>query len=451
MKRISFLLVICILMCLAVGCNKDTNPDGTKKVKKTYLNVAVWASNEERAVMEPLFKKFEEEHPDTQLFVDYIISNQYKNKILTSLAGGTGPDVFLVYCSLFSAFQEKNVLYPLEELIVKDETFSKEDYLDSALNQFSRDGNLYCIPRDMLPISFIAYNKDCFDEKGLPYPKDFMTYPELIDLAQKVGVKKGNQISTFGLYLVDPMTVIKSYGGELVDNVEHPTKSAMTDEKFVKGVQLYHDMIYKYRISPTKAEIDAIGQDAMSMLKSKNIAMFWSGSWTLYMCKQEKENLNFGYVAGPHQPGMEPRFYQGGAGYGINKNTKHVEESWRMLKFITGYDSQYAMAESDYLFPSRKDVIKTLYIDKPTDEYGSRVNMAKAAEYVLPYPKTYISDKIEAAGSRDFDNYFLDTQSLEKTIKNVDKKINAVFAEEREKQARRAARKAKREARKKKK
>ena len=348
-KIILLILSLVFILVFAVGCN---NSGGEKKAKKTYLNVAVWASNEERAVLEPLFDKFEAENPDIQLFVDYILSNQYKNKILTSLAGGTGPDVFLVYCSLFSAFQEKNVLYPLEELIAKDPTFKKSDYLDSALNQFSKNGDLYCIPRDMLPLSFIAYNKKCFDEKGLPYPKDFMTYPELIDLAQKVGEKNEHQITRFGLYLVDPYEVILSYGGELVDNVENPTKGAVNDPRFVKGLQLYHDMIYKYRISPTKAEIDAIGQDTMSMLKSGNIAMFWSGTWTLRSCLENKEDLDFGYVQGPHQPGMEPRFLQGGAGYGINANTKHLDESWRMLKFITGYDVQFAMADCDYLFPS---------------------------------------------------------------------------------------------------
>ncbi len=444
MKHKLILLVLSIILVLifAIGCNDS----GEGKVKKTYLNVAVWASNEERAVLEPLFKKFDEENPDIQLFVDYILSNQYKNKILTSLAGGTGPDVFLVYCSLFAAFQEKNVLYPLEELIAKDPSFKKDDYLESALNQFSKNGDLYCIPRDMLPLSFIAYNKDCFDEKGLPYPTDFMTYPELIDLAQKVGNKNDHQITRFGLYLVDPETVILSYGGEMVDSVENPTKGAIDDPRIVKGLELYHDMIYKYRISPTKAEIDAIGQDAMSMLKSGNIAMFWSGVWTLRSCLENKDELNFGYVQGPHQPGVEPRFHQGGAGYGININTKHVEESWRMLKFITGYEAQYAMAECDYLFPSRKDVLKELYIEKPKDEYGNRMNMVKAAEYVIPTPKTYISDKIQAAYGRDFDNYFLDTQSLEKTVKNAQKKVNGVFEEEREKQARREARKAKRDA-----
>ena len=56
---------------------------------------------------------------------------------------------------------------------------------------------------------------------------------------------------------------------------------------------------------------------------------------------------------------------------------------------------------------------------------------------------------MDAAG-RVFDNYFLDTISLEKTVKDAQKKVDAVFQEERDKQARREARKAKKEAKKKK-
>jgi len=437
-KALLFLIIILVVLC--VGCGKnDTNPDGTKKVKKTYLNVAIWASADEREICEPVFKEFEKQNPDIQLFVEYVLSNQYKNKILTSLAGGSGPDVFLVYNGLFAAFQSKNVLYNLDGLIKEDKTFKLNDYLPTALNTFQKDGSTYGIPRDMLPLSMIFYNKKCFDDRNLPYPTDNMTIEDLVTLAQKVTDRKGAQTTTYGLYLTDPYCIQGMFGGDIVNDIQNPTKSGVKTPEYKKGLEYYYDLIYKYKTTPSKAEMESAGTDAISMLKSGNIAMEWSGVWLLNFLKRDKE-LDFGYVAGPHAKGYKPRWVSGGAAYCINANTKHVDDSWRLLKYLTSEEVQTKMADSDYLMPSNVKVLDKLYIKNPTDAYGNRAAMAKTADYVVTYPKTFLFDKLGDACSLEVDKYLLQKQDIDKTIKRMDYKITEIFAEDAAQKARREAR-----------
>lgn len=57
-------------------------------------------------------------------------------------------------------------------------------YPQFAQDLYSRDGSIYAIPKDYDGIG-LFYNKAIFDEMGVDYPTDDMSWDELKDLATK--------------------------------------------------------------------------------------------------------------------------------------------------------------------------------------------------------------------------------------------------------------------------
>ncbi len=179
-------LVLVIVMCATLGL---AGCGGNKNSKEKTVNekgqVVVRVSMQEGSVQEQtveLLKKYQADNTNMTFKVEPIVG-EYTSKLITQASAGTAPDIVWVSDVNVRLFASKNLLEDISKYY-KTYNFDSEDVYESMLRCGQYEGKQYMIPRDFNQV-ITYYDKRMFDEVGVAYPKDNMTWDEFIATASK--------------------------------------------------------------------------------------------------------------------------------------------------------------------------------------------------------------------------------------------------------------------------
>ncbi len=85
----------------------------------------------------------------------------------------------------------------LAPFVEADADFQPEDFYPGALEGYRRDNGTWAIPV-ALDVSVVAYHKAMFDATGVAYPEPGWTWEDLINRAQALRVREGNEVVQWG-------------------------------------------------------------------------------------------------------------------------------------------------------------------------------------------------------------------------------------------------------------
>src|SRR3989442_1626458 len=108
----------------------------------------------------------------------------YRERLLTSMAAGSPPDVFQLDNIDLPALVNRGVVLDLAPYLTR----AAVDIacLDqTALSIFSSANAVYGLPRGYTPL-VVVYNKDLFDRAGIPYPRDDWTWDDFLRIAKRL-------------------------------------------------------------------------------------------------------------------------------------------------------------------------------------------------------------------------------------------------------------------------
>ena len=384
-KIISFALIGALATSALVGCgSKETNAKeegGNEVVQITYN---AWGAADEDAVMKKLIAAFEEKNPDIKVKYNHI-PDDYANKMNTVLAGGAAPDVFLTSDGDFGRWTKAGLLMNIQEK-VDASGIKVDDMWDSALGRYKFDGkllgqgDLYALPKDIGP-TVLYYNKDIFTAAGVEFPSadKAMTTEEFLEMSQKLTVKDDSgKITQYGTGPVWWEGFLWSNGGDFLN--ESKTEFIMNQPEGVEAMQYSADLINKYQVSPdSKATAD---MNADQMFSTGKIATIGGGRWMVPTYRK----LSFDWDIAPmptFEIGSESG-WSGSVGYAMYKNTKHPDESFRLIEFLSGEEGQKLGTELGFQIPTFKSMSNTDLFLQPGQKPEHAEVFIKAAENERP-------------------------------------------------------------------
>lgn len=338
--------------------------EGTSDAKASgTINFYYWDDKQSDGV-NGIIELFNKENPDIKVVATQIPSGEYWTKLQTSLPTGTGPDVF---------WMNRNVPDYISADLVADLTDRIEEagidmsvFPQFARDLYSRDGRIYAIPKDYDGIG-LFYNKAIFDEMNVEYPKDDMSWEELLDLAQKTTTESHYGFAATNTGNVCYQNFIYSNEGRIssADNVGCEVNEAPS----VEAIQFLHDMMYKYKVSPSYSEMKEMS--ANDMFASGQIAMITNGSWKLQSFAEALGD-DLGICTMPVS--KVPAITVHGVGYCISTKTQNMDACWEFVKFCASPEAQKATADS--AIPAYKDC-DTVWAEKYA-QYGAEKLLAGA-------------------------------------------------------------------------
>jgi len=148
--------------------------------------------------------------------------------------------------------------------------------------------------------TYLIYNKNLFDARGIDYPPEDLTWQQYMDLAKQLTVKdevRGLPI-IFGAAGVKVDALIFQHGAEFLN--EEGTRCTMDSEAFLDALVFYHKLFYGLEAEPTPLQKAGVssqggwGGGYNNWFGEGKIGMYWGARWMLisfrrFITEQRKE------------------------------------------------------------------------------------------------------------------------------------------------------------------
>ena len=445
-------LGICILLLavLATACGGSTGKGGNEAATSASrepsegASASASAKNSEKVVtlkfmgweVSPLesesvkagLKRFEEQNPNIKVEYTTIPGGvPYIQKMQAMMLGNEAPDVFFIQSDYYRDFVKRNYLLDLTPYVNKE--FNAQDLVQSAIDLSTVNGKYYGIEACIVaPVLF--YNKDIFDKAGVPYPpskpEEALDWDQFVDLAKRLTDKEAGQYGVYGLedYYVTIAEIISNGGNWF--NSDYSASAANTPE--VKEVlQKIRELRTVDGASPEAKLLQNSGMSASQMLQTGKIAMLASGSWAL----QELANMNF-----PVGVAVLPKFktavtHAQAHLHAAWANTKHPEEAWKLIKFLSSEEYQLMNVKAGLWLPNRV----SLYSDEGIEKWLTEGVHPEGFKNLIPYftessvyPYAMLaSQQMQNDTNAELDKFFFGEQSVDDTTAQIEKKVNEAF------------------------
>ncbi|SCK46631.1 extracellular solute-binding protein [Streptomyces sp. WMMB 322] len=396
MKRTRALTVVTALMLGAAGCGTGgagggASKDAAEKLppgEKVSGEITFWHAygadgNEVKQLEKKVIPAFEKEHPGTKVKPVTIQYDKLHQKLVTSAAGQSLPDVVRSDVVWVPELAELGVLVPLSDALPDFRKLSDQVY-EAALETNAHKGKHYGLPLDT-NTKVMLYNEQALEKAGVKSPP--RTFDDLRAAAPKLAARK-----TFALAEADAagwnvLPYIWSNGGEMMNKAKTKTDGHLNGKKSVEAVQLLVDL-YKDKALPKLVLGKGGALPAPEGLAKGKYATTPDGPWTYPPI--EKQYPDFEMKAAP-MPSSDAGSISvvGGENVVVTSSSKNKKLAAEFTRFLVSPKAQMMMAETGQL-----SVLKSLSDDmaelKPY--YGPYMKQLKTAR---PRPATPSWTKID--------------------------------------------------------
>ena len=301
-----------------------------------------------------LESKFEQANPDIDLEIikGPNATNLVEDLYTSSFLLGDSP-YDLVYLDIVwvPKFAAAGWLKDLSEFVSQEEL---NDFLVGDINGGKYQGGLYRMPFRS-DAGMLYYRKDLLNKYGYNPPE---TFAELTKISQELQAKnvakwgyvwQGKQYEGLSAMFVE---VLEGFGAYWVN--PDTLEVGLDSKQAIAAVEFLRNTI-KDGISPPG--ITTYAEEETRLLFQGGETVFLR-NWPYVNALAADSDIAGKYALKPmvHQPGEKSGGCQGGWGLGITASTKHPQEAWRVIKFISSQDSQKEFVLDTGYVPSRRSL-----------------------------------------------------------------------------------------------
>jgi multiple sugar transport system substrate-binding protein len=330
--------------------------------KGVIIQVHDWSSADRAEYWAQVLKAFNDAHPCIKAQTVKLPEDRAVR--LTQLAAGTAPDLVGFDSSDLPLVFRKGFLTDLAPIMAKDNFKPDDHFFPGVYKTGVVDGKLVAIAKDY-SVSAFYMNTAMLEKAGITIPKEGWTYDEYLKMAQKLTVdKNGNNAtspdfdpSNVAVYGTSSpywggdtgwwrgyQTFLYSWGAHTISADGTTTKGYINSENAVKAWTWYRDLIHKQKVAPSASYLAAGGITNDQMFSTGKLAIsgsYW-GPWFQDSFNKAKD-LQWTAVPLPTGPGGHHAAIMW-MGWGISSTSKHPEEAWQLLKWLTTEPGQQVFA-----------------------------------------------------------------------------------------------------------
>ncbi|MUT68261.1 sugar ABC transporter substrate-binding protein [Paenibacillus sp. NEAU-GSW1] len=434
-RRLPILLMVMIIMAVLSACGQGNNtPKSTEEATKApeataeetkapetsgepvTLTYAMWDANQAKGIR-TMADEFEKANPGIKIDIEVTGWSEYWTMLEAGATGGSLPDVFWMHSNEIYRYASNNMLLDLTDRL-KNSTKADLSKFPEGLNQiYNFEGKQYAVPKDFDTIG-LWYNKTMFDEAKLEYPNENWTWDDLYKAAKAL-TKDGK----YGI--LTPFHNQEGYYNFVYQNggtiISADKKSGYDDPKTIEALEYYIKFI-RDGLSPEIYDDAARGE----AIQNGVAAMGFFGSWNLSgFTANEFMAKNFDVAPLPKKEKQASIF--NGLGNAIAFNTKHPEEAWKFVEYLSSKEGQDRQAELGIAISAYEGAADLWVSSNTTFNVQAFVDMVKYA-VIRPYSNTTAvwEDKAYEA----LKPAFTGKQSVEEAAKNAAKIMNESLATE---------------------
>jgi multiple sugar transport system substrate-binding protein len=307
-------------------------------------------------VYEKLIADYEAANPNITVDYQTIPNNEFGTKMLTSLSGGTGPDIINMDDSaLRGEYFPKGLLAPVDPAALGaasvDELIAR--YVPGTLAGAMDDaGTLYGLPSEFNGTA-MAINVAHFADAGLDPDAPIETWDDLVAAGQKLVAAGHTQAFSFlylhaGWYSQQIQTLLHQTGGSIANGDE----GALDSPEAQQALQLWVDLAggSKSVADPnvTSREATVPFQDLATGVQSMAILYPWSMDQIASTNPDTYANLKVIPLPqfDPANPSSRVYCYY----WAVNKDSQVQAEAWKFVNFLSEHSEDF-LTGTDFVQP----------------------------------------------------------------------------------------------------
>jgi multiple sugar transport system substrate-binding protein len=326
------------------------------------VKVHDWSSPDRQEYWDQVIRAFNDSHPCIKAETVKLPDDRAVR--LNELATDTAPDLVGFDSSDLPRAAGMGYLSDLSPLMAKDNFDPSKEFFDSVYKTGFVNGIPVAIAKDYSVSAFYA-NTDLLAKAGITVPKEGWTYDEYLKMAQQLTVDaKGNNATSPDF---DPQNVavwgtsspfnggdtgwwrgfqsfLYSWGAHTISADGKTTTDYINSDKALTAWNWYRDLIYKYHVAPSISFMGASGVGNDTLFSDSKLAVsgsFW-GPWYPDTFNTTP-NLKWAAIPLPTGPGGHHAAIMW-MGWGINSKTRHPDQAWQLLKWLTTDPGQQVFA-----------------------------------------------------------------------------------------------------------
>ena len=345
-------------LALAACSSGETPAADNGPIDAKGETLTVWIMEGTNPDSEPFFEKVGEaftEETGATLDVEYVQWADAHDRFVTSIAGGTTPDVAETGTTWTAEFADAGALAPLTDYVAAEKGLEK-DLVDGLEVAGTYDGDLYGMPW-YAGVRSIVYRADIFEELGLEAPT---SWDEIVSAGEAIKAAHPEMLAfavpgnaEFGVY-----PWVWGAGGEVSELDGKEWTSGLASKESQEGIQFYTDLALKHGFSSAGATTWK-ETDVRDAFTQGNVAMMLSGSWTPKALVEKAPDLE-GKIAAAVIPGQEEGISPsvlGGSHLSVFNTSKNQDLAFAFVKLMTTGEFAAEWADSTGYFPGLESLM----------------------------------------------------------------------------------------------
>ncbi|MFC7504573.1 extracellular solute-binding protein [Nocardioides sp. CPCC 206347] len=346
------------MLVLASG-SKGEKPEHPVSTKPTMTNLefAVWGNKAEVAAYQGVVDDYNASSKDTNVALTSWPDSA--SMLLAMRTGVARPDLYLLpRGDLAETIAEKRNL-PLLDLLNEREIPVGEDFSRDAIEAFSVDDDLQCMPYTTSPM-VMYYNTDLVDfeamaAEGLPTPKDDHSGWNFAEFRAAAEFASRPRLKTRGVYIEPTLRglapFIYSGGGKIFDGDE-PKSLSLGEDDSTDALRQTLELLRDPRLTLTTRQLEQ--RSAVDWFKRGRLAMI-AGFRSLTPDLRAVEGLNFDVMPMPSLGANHTVGEQNGICLAPGSPAR-AESSANFLSYLVSDEAVARVAETGYIQPSKLTV-----------------------------------------------------------------------------------------------
>lgn len=424
-------LLVAVVTALALSVVPAT--PGAAAAAKTKIVWMTWNAGFRLEEYQRHAEQFEKLNPDIDVDIQSVPWEQIPTKLATAVAGGTGPDLASVDPAWFNGLVEKGLLDDLMPLIKADRSgFDYGDVAAPAVQMWKdAEGVLRAFPHD-LDIQQLMYNADLFDQYGLWPPDARWNWDDMLSAAQRLTRDFNNDGKLeqwgFSSWFFDWYSLIWANGGDILTP---DLKASALNTPAARQAIEYWGKYYPARLHlmPDYPAETGAGVYPWTLFIQGKVAMQPSGAWFGSNLADAKVAFTVDAVEMPLSPAGKRATFMSGQGLSIIVGSKHKQEAFRFILFLTSKEVQSTNSVKLNQQPVTVSVLFSEAFLKGQTPPKNRLPYAIAArDYARSQPKHPRWSEVSGYLSSDIGAYFGGRVSIDQAIATFAEHVAAITA-----------------------
>ncbi|GAB4573432.1 MAG: extracellular solute-binding protein [Anaerolineae bacterium] len=382
-SRVLVLLLVAALTLPLAVASAQNNDVVTIKFWHTYNET----SPENAMLVETLIPMFEAEHPNIKVESVPFPYDDFRQALVTSLAGGEGPDLARLDIIWSPEFAQLGALTALDEAMPDFDEFAERVFPGPLSTNFF-EGHYYGLPLDTNTRVYL-WNKTIYEQVGMEPPATIDDVRALCDVLPE----DTYAFSDGGTYGWAVLPWIWSFGGSITDEDITQASGYVNGEATVAAYEFLHDMIDSGCFSPAML---GGGLDSGTGYYTNVNAAILGGPWMYAIAEAQYPDFEVNSVLMPAGEGGSVSVI-GGENIVLFANSQHPEEALEFLRFTQSVDYQLKMSETAQITVLPELLESEFYQEHPY--FGIYLEQLQTARARTPHPAwTQIEDVLSQAG-----------------------------------------------------